>query len=266
MNRLASVRRTGPLGATIMPSPFPGMDPYLEGEFWSGFHTELVLGIKHQLIPKLRPKYHPFTNKYQIKALIGDMVIGMEPDVAISKRTDASLPLEKAGVATQPVTRTLPIIRPVQQMRILIRDLSERKLVTVIELLSPANKNNPGRKKYLHKRDHILNSQVNLIEIDFLLKGKRPPLIEEYPSGQYFVLSRAANRPRCDVWPVSFEQRLPTVPVPLLPEDGDVHLDLQKAVADAYDAGDFGTLIDYKKTPEVRLTKEQSRWMTEHLR
>jgi hypothetical protein len=41
-----------------MPSPFPGMDPYLEGHRWVSFHFELSVEMRRQLSPKLRPKYH----------------------------------------------------------------------------------------------------------------------------------------------------------------------------------------------------------------
>jgi hypothetical protein len=40
-----------------MPSPFPGMDSYLEGTEWVSVHAELSSEIARQLAPKLRPKY-----------------------------------------------------------------------------------------------------------------------------------------------------------------------------------------------------------------
>ncbi len=40
-----------------MPNPFPGMDPYLEGDLWTTVHTDLCAEIARQLAPKLRPKY-----------------------------------------------------------------------------------------------------------------------------------------------------------------------------------------------------------------
>ncbi len=40
-----------------MPNPFPGMDPYLEGDLWLTVHTDLCAEIARQLAPKLRPKY-----------------------------------------------------------------------------------------------------------------------------------------------------------------------------------------------------------------
>ena len=40
-----------------MPSPFPGMDPYLEGALWTKVHFSLSAEIVRQLAPKLRPRY-----------------------------------------------------------------------------------------------------------------------------------------------------------------------------------------------------------------
>lgn len=40
-----------------MPSPFPGMDPYLEGEMWQEFHERLANQISVELLPQLGPKY-----------------------------------------------------------------------------------------------------------------------------------------------------------------------------------------------------------------
>ena len=41
----------------IVPNPFPGMDPYLEGDLWMTVHTDLCVEIARQLAPKIRPKY-----------------------------------------------------------------------------------------------------------------------------------------------------------------------------------------------------------------
>ena len=37
-----------------MPSPFPGMDPYLEGEMWQEFHSRLANQISEQLLDVVR--------------------------------------------------------------------------------------------------------------------------------------------------------------------------------------------------------------------
>lgn len=40
-----------------MPSPFPGMDPYLEGSLWTTVHFSLSAEIVRDLASKLRPRY-----------------------------------------------------------------------------------------------------------------------------------------------------------------------------------------------------------------
>ncbi len=40
-----------------MPSPFPGMDPYLEGEMWQEFHETLAGTIRGQILAQLPAKY-----------------------------------------------------------------------------------------------------------------------------------------------------------------------------------------------------------------
>jgi hypothetical protein len=40
-----------------MPSPFPGMDPFIEGQVWLDFHTELITTIRALLAPKVIPRY-----------------------------------------------------------------------------------------------------------------------------------------------------------------------------------------------------------------
>lgn len=47
-----------------MPSPFPGMDSYLEGSEWSSLHVELSSEIARQLAGKLRPNYIVCANTY----------------------------------------------------------------------------------------------------------------------------------------------------------------------------------------------------------
>src|SRR5262249_42126321 len=120
-----------------MPNPFPGMDPYLEGDLWTTVHTDLCAEIARQLSPKLRPKY-----------------------VALSTRRGVLAPLEeKNGV---PATAPEPIL-PVS---VEIRDLAERRRVTWIEVLSHTNKRGPGRDEYTRRRIHILSSTADLVEID----------------------------------------------------------------------------------------------------
>jgi hypothetical protein len=138
----------------------------------------------------------------------------------------------------------------VPQLSVEIRDVAQRRLVTIIEILSPANKHGDGARDYLDRRAELLRTQTHLLELDLLRQGARIPLIGAAPPAAYYVyLSRRERRPFTQVWAVSPPDRLPTVPVPLLPPDPDVSLDLQAAVAACFDLVGYERLIDYAAPP-----------------
>lgn len=84
---------------------------------------------------------------------------------------------------------------------------------------------------------------------------------EGLPHFPYFVfLSRAERRPVTEVWPIPFDQPLPTVPVPLLSGDADVPLDLRQAMNNVYDLNRFDLDIDYSRPPEIPLAREAATW------
>lgn len=183
-----------------MPSPFPDMDPYLEGALWTTFHFAFGAEIVRQLAPRLRPRY-------------------LVPHVAIE-----------------------------------IRDTANRQLGTAIEILSPTNKRADGRMEYLAKRRQILLSTTHLLEVDLLRHGRRLPMRDALPPAEYFILlSRAENRPMSDVWPLALPDPLPAVPIPLLPGDADVLLDLQQTFTATYDLLGYDLAIDYTRSPEPAL-------------
>ena len=121
-----------------------------------------------------------------------------------------------------------------------IRDRESRAVVTVIELLSPADKNlGPDREQYIAKRRQLHAAGVNLVEIDLLHGGPRLPL-EELPDCDYYVLvSRREERPRVGLWPIRLRERLPVVPVPLDAPDPPVDIDLQELLHRVYDAARY---------------------------
>lgn len=115
---------------------------------------------------------------------------------------------------------------------IAIISLPGRELVTIIELLSPSNKHatSRGRQEYLRKREQIIHSCVNLIEIDLLRKGLHMPTVEPLPPADYYAfVARGNRRPLVEVYSWRLNDPLPTIPVPLLPEDPDATLNLQEA-------------------------------------
>ena len=114
----------------------------------------------------------------------------------------------------------------------------------------------------------MLLSTAHLMEIDLLRGGQRVPMQQPLPDYPYFVfLSRAEKRPLTDVWPIRLSDPLPAVPVPLLPGDADVPLNLQEALASVYDTFHYALTIDYTRPPETpRLPPREAAWAEEWLR
>lgn len=252
-----------------MPSPFPGMDPWLEGPHWMSVHSQLCSEIARQLSPKILPRYVALTTERQIVDTEDDIAIQtstMYPDVAVVERA----PEPRSGGAAileAPLKLRNPIPRRVPHVSVEIRDVEEMRLVTAIEVLSPTNKRGQGYREYLRKRNKILRGTAHLLEIDLLREGKRLPLVGEFPHCEYFVfLSRADARPIADTWPISLRETLPSVPVPLLPGDDDVLLNLQLAFTTIYDLLGYRHVVNYRKPPRVALNAADEVWATERLR
>lgn len=247
-----------------MPSPFPGMDPYLEGSLWMTIHSQLSAEIARQLAPKLRPKYLALTTERMVWDMPDSVAISATsfyPDVGVVGRQPGEPTASGAAVATAPVQLQTVIPEPVPHVSVEIRDVANRQLVTAIEVLSPTNKRGEGRVEYLSKRRRIMLSTAHLLEIDLLREGQRVPMLDPLPAADYYVfLSRAENRPLVDVWPIGLDAGLPEVPVPLLPGDADVMLDLQQAFTTIYDLLGYDLAVDYTAPPEVPLRADAAAW------
>lgn len=239
-----------------MPSPFPGMDPYLEdAEIWEDFHASLAAEIRDQLTPHLLPRYYA--------ALIPRITY----DEVTSER-----PMRRRGspIAPAPVLGRVALEVPVKEQSIEIRETDTRRLITAIEILSPVNKR-PGHdafEAYRRKRRDLLRTDAHILEIDLLRAGTRPPLTTPLPPAPYFViLSRGDRRPRVEIWPLKIQEAIPAMPVPLSAPDPDVPLDLGKAIQAIYDRAGYEVRIDYAKpAPKPPLPAEDLAWIEERLR
>jgi len=253
-----------------VPSPFPGVDPYLEGSLWMSVHAQLASVFIRQLNPQLVPRYIALSSRRSVMEMPEDFEVSIGlayPDVAVLKRGPANGGRGAVGTIVPPLRMETLMRTPVPHLSVEIRDVENRQLVTVIEVLSPTNKRGEGYDEYRDKRDRILRSSTHLIEIDLLRKGLRMPMRGALPSVPYFVfLSRAGLRPLTEVWPITLDQPLPEIPVPLLPDDADAKLDLQRALTIVYDECELRYMIDYCKSPEVPLSPEQEAWVDERLR
>jgi hypothetical protein len=268
-----------------MPSPFPGMDPYLEGEMWQEFHDRLANQISVQLMPLLAPKYVALLAKRYVldRPLLGIFDLPTErilyPDVHIVaprvqpvpglSTAEEVTPGSAGVVVTEPAAELAsPVSEEVPLLSVEIRDVAQRRLVTLLEILSPVNKRGEGAREYAERRMELLQTRTHLLEIDLLRQGRRIPLLGELPPASYYVyLSRAPRRPFTQIWPIPLREPLPTVPVPLLPPDPDVPLDLQAAVRACFDLVGYERLLDYSgPPPPPELDEEDAAWVAEILR
>lgn len=252
-----------------MPSPFSGMDPYLEGQKWRDFHHSLITQIRDELLASLRPRYviDIEENVYLVREE-GDLRRVIAPDLSVVQadgwRDSAD---GGAAVACAPTILTLPSVDPIEESFLAIRSRSNDEVVTVIEVLSPTNKLTvDGRTEYLAKRNSVLRSESNLVEIDLLRGGKRLPTVEPLPAGEYFAfVTRAERRPKIEVYAWPLVQSLPTIPIPLAAGDPDVWLNLQSLFKTTYDRAGYDYALKYTKPVEPPLTESQQRWAAECL-
>jgi hypothetical protein len=256
-------KSTSTAGRLFMLSPFPGMDPYLETPaLWSDFHTAFITYWRDALLERLPDHYEArIDEKVHLLETVPPKSKRLEPDVAITQRRPSPPPSPApAGVATlEPVTLSLVIEEETHERHIEILHRPDHTLVAVLELLSPANKENPGRHLYLDKRNGLIPHPVHLVELDLLLKGQRLPLEEELPPGDYYALvSRWDRRPECDVYAWTLRDPLPALPIPLLPPDADVWFDLAAVFAQTYQRGRYARSIDYAVPPAVALDAARS--------
>jgi hypothetical protein len=248
------------------------MDPYLEDPaYWSDFHASFLLYLRDTLLEQLPDNYEArLDEKVNLVETSPDRIRLMEPDVAVSQDRP-SPPSEGAstGIATvEPVTIPHLFVEEEQHERwIEILHRPERSLVTVLELLSPANKEEPGLHRYRDKRFALLMQEVHLVEIDLLLAGRRLPLRDPLPPADYYVLiSRSDQRPNCQVYAWTLRQPLPTIPIPLKAPDPDLRLDLGAIFHTTYEKGRYARSLNYSAPPSVHLAAEARDWVMEQVR
>jgi hypothetical protein len=253
-----------------MPSPFPGMDPYLEQPiFWSSFHSRLIVAIADALAPQLRPKYYieVETRSYSSHEE-EDIFVGIPDAVVLSSSvpTQLSAPISSSSAATQvrPKRVTLPMPVEVTERYLEVRELGTDALVTVIELLSPKNKRKgEGREAYEAKRSRVLASLSHLIEID-LLRGSEPMQMKgNTGKTDYRILvSRSEQRPLADLYDFSLHDEIPSFPLPLKPEDDEPIAHLQEIFVGVYERAGYDLRLDYQENPPPpALSESDLNWL-----
>ena len=244
-----------------MPSPFPGMNPYLEHPaIWPDVHLSLIYLFREILAPQVSPHYVVRAEaQLYIHELPHDtgQLMG-RGDVGISHLPDFDDGTHVA-VLTAPVWGTLPTV-DVERVHFLeIRDVLNRQVVTVIELLSPSDKKGQDREQYIAKRTRLQSAGVNFVEIDLLRGGTRPP-VQGLPLCDYYAMvSRPDDWPNVGLWPIHLRDRLPTISIPLRDRDRCVELDLQAALNRVYDAAYYEDDIS-RIEPEPPLSVQDAEW------
>ncbi len=245
-------------------SPFPGMDPYLEAPtIWPDVHTSLMNIVREQLTPLLAPKYLAELETQVVIDRVDDDPQVILPDVSVTTPdVPAGAPSAVAVAAPAPVRIRVPLDVPTRLVSVHIRQRENERLVAVIELLSPVNKRRgKGREEYLEKRRTLLTSPVHLIEIDLLRSYPRMPFDDPLPPAHYLVMvCKVGERPNSSVWPISVRQPLPTIPIPLLPPDPPVPLDMGQALRTAYERARYDLRVDYRKSPVPPLSPVDAVW------
>jgi hypothetical protein len=247
-----------------MPSPFPGMNPYLEqDDVWHDFHERFLPAaaevIGAQVQPECIVKIDEHIYVHELAAgsrrLLGRADLGITPTRPVHEPPAATV-----GLLDAPARVRLPAVDIESESFIEIRDRRSRELVCRVELLSPANKRpGPDREQYLAKRGQIINSPAHLVEIDLLRAGDAMPS-EDRPACTYSVsVSRVEDRPEAGFWPIGLRDPLPVIPIPLRPPHPDAKLDLSALLHRIYDAAGYAHYI-YEGAPSPALAPEEAAW------
>ena len=254
-----------------MPSPFPGMDPYLERRgLWPDVHQTLIHECRAALAPQVAPRYYVAVEERTYLVAEDEVSYLGKPDVTTVDRVSETPPpygYAASAVIERPVTVTLPESDEIRERYLEVRGTMTGEVVTVIEILSPTNKlPGEGRMKYEKKRCEILDSATNLVECDLLRAGRSMPM-KPVPSSHYRILvSREWERSKAELYPFNLEEAIPEIPVPLRRGEDEPTLDLGGALAKIYDEVRYDLRVDYSQDADPPLPPADAAWADEVLR
>jgi hypothetical protein len=249
------------------------MDPWLEHPaLWPDVHRNLISVFQELLTPQVAPELYVGGEE---RMYIAGASSHIEPDVliAVRERQPTLAGASQATLASRPpiIFRLTTLEDEVRERFLEIRERGTHRVVTVIELLSPANKlkGAPRYEQFVRKRAEVLNSDAHWIEIDLLRAGTRWELVPGQ-SDYGVMLSRVERRheqpPTGEAWLFSLRDRLPMISVPLRPPHADAALDLQVALNLVYDRAGYGLSIDYTRPADPPLPASDAAWAQAHTR
>jgi hypothetical protein len=234
-----------------MHSPFPGMDPYLE-QHWGDVHHNLVTyaqGLLNERLP------------HDLRARVEERIVvdlpsaerNYYPDVRVVTRARPSNGngASVLGGITVAEPLEVPFIEPETQGFIeIIETRPERRVITVIEVLSPSNKYaGRGRELYQQKQRDLADAGISLVEIDLLRAG---PHVLQLPLAQfppeyrtpYKVCAHRDGKAKAEIYRLPLREPLAAIRIPLRQTDADLPLDLQGLITQVYRHGRYDD-IDY---------------------
>lgn len=256
-----------------MKNPFPGMNPYLEAH-WRDVHASLVVYIRNQLQRKLPSGLVARAEEGVFLDDTGEPLTYW-PDVLVKelrRKSGSELhePSVPWGGETEVMEPVLIVAEPETERWVEIRDASGR-VVTVIEVLSPANKSTAGLAAYRGKRSRFLAGGAHFVEIDLLREGRDAlglpwnalPAREETT---YRACVRRSSRPsQAELYLFPLRHRLLGIRIPLREGDPEIVLDLQPLVDQCFEDGGYAAL-DFSRDPEPPLPPADAQWLAECLR
>jgi hypothetical protein len=246
-----------------MPSPFPGMNPYIEQPaVWQDFHTRFMVLAAELIGVQVEPRYfvkveeHLFVHERSADERGGQGAANIAKAVGTTATTPSA-----------PATVFIPDgVDEVPQRYLEIRDRQKRQVVTVLELLSPSNKDPNGDREQYWKKTRLLLSRtaVGLVEIDLLRGGPRLPWVDMPKCDYYALVSCPEEQPRVDFWPFQLRESLESIPIPLRAGEPKPTLDLKAMTHRIYDAGLYRLFI-YGTDQEPPLSTDDAVWATQIL-
>ena len=259
-----------------MPSPFPGMDPWLERPtVFPTLHNTLITYIQAAL-KRVLPKGYVAAAANRVYI---DTELRREPDVSVfGAPPDTARGGGGTAVAWDGMVAVAadPVAEPVEEPYLEILSGDDDRLVTAIEVVSLSNKKpgETGRVSYQQKQGEFRAAGVNLVEIDLLRAGTHTtavPLARLRATAgafDYHVCVSAVGLPdRFMVAATRMDSPLLPITIPLESDVPPVVLDLQAAFDRCYDEGPFADLAKYdRRQPDPPLTADQQAWAAGILR
>jgi len=245
------------------------MNPYLEDpDIWPDFHGSFLIEIRSRLNALLPRGFVARWDRYVwVDEEHEERLLG-RPHVFVSEHEFPPPQNGETAMLWAPTMVLLPMVEATGKPFVRIIDARSKRVVTVIEMLSPANKSRGvDHEAYLAKRQEYLQSGTNLVEIDLLRGGQRAPLEGGSIACDYCVLvSRAAEFPRAGYWPLTMRDPLPTIPIPLDPGIADVSLSLQECLEPVCAQGRYEEEMDFSQAPPPpALSEDEAAWVRERV-